>query len=341
MESNSFEGITGQLFGGMLQQLQSYHDALYPAIMDHFGIFIRAFVILYLVIAGIGIMTGYFRQATREVLISAVLVTSLHAFIMESNVYSAWIIKPFVGSFYDLGTFFVAKAGDFNFKLTGLFSSLDLMLDMLVQTINKLEPTGNILTNAWLHMKAAFAIGILFAVFGFLYGAYMAILIIGFFSMYILFVIGGICLFFAAFKQTRFIAWSWFKGIMNYGLLIVFSSIVLSICLFTLNNALGELVESANLSKDVFTFEYFKAVFWAIITIVMILKTPDLAAILTGTYPGSTSGIAAGLGTAMSSVAIGFKKIANYPRRGAAAVGGIALQNLKGDSWHKAKGFER
>lgn len=324
MSDITLVGMSGSLLGGMLHSLGEFQRNLYPALMANFSPFIRVATTLYIVIAGVGIMTGHFKDATKQVLTSCILVVLLHTFIMETGVYLNFVVKPFLGLFGDISTFFLTTAGKLPPGSSDIFSALDSMLGNVVSTIDKIEPAGNILTDAWLYVRATTAMFMLFLVFGFLYGAYIAILIMAYFCIHILFVVGGVCLFFGAFKQTRHITWAWFRGIMNYGLLIIFASIIIAVCFSGVNSALEKLVIDAQQTNDILSSKHFWAsIFWGIVTIVMILKAPDLSAVLTGTYPGSTSGIAAGLGAASSKMfsIVSPKSISNYAKKSKGAAG--------------------
>jgi type IV secretory pathway VirB6-like protein len=251
-----------------------------------------------------------FKEATKQMTISIGLVILLHAIIMESNAYSKVITPTITGFFMNLSDFFAVKAltaggmggADNSF---GIFKALDEMIGRLNGATNAIEATAGMLDI--LKVKMWFAIITLTVIYAFLYGAFMATLVMGFFSLHILYLVGGICIFFAAFNQTRFIFYSWVRGIFNYGLLIVFASIVLSICIFGLNESLLDIINSAQKTREIFTREYFFAVFWALVSVALILKVPDFASLLSGGSAGSTAGIAAGMGLVTGAIAKGVK----------------------------------
>lgn len=308
--TQTFKGFSGELFGRMSDQLQEFHKAVYPALMLSFGGFIRIFVTLYIVLGGYGVAIGMFKEATKQMIVSLFLVFFLHGFVLESDVYSSWLTPHITGFFMSLADFFAVKAlaaGGMGHATDSfsVFTALDEMISRLNGATNAIEASAGMLD--FLKVKMWFAVITLTLVYAFMYGAFMAIIVIGYFSLHILYLVGGICIFFAAFNQTRFIFYSWLRGVFNYGLLIVFSSIILSICIFGLNESLARLIASAQNTREIFTREYFFAVFWALVSIALILKAPDFAAMLSGGSAGSTAGIAAGMGLVTSSIAKGVK----------------------------------
>lgn len=308
--TQTFKGFSGELFGKMSDQLQEFHKAVYPALMQSFGGFIRVFVTLYIVFGGYGVAMGMFKEATKQMIVSLFLVFFLHGFVLESDVYSSWLTPHITGFFMGLADFFAVKAlaaGGMGHATDSfsVFSALDEMISRLNGATNAIESSVGMLD--FLKVKMWFAVITLTLVYAFMYGAFMAIIVIGYFSLNILYLVGGICIFFAAFNQTRFIFYSWLRGVFNYGLLIVFASIILSICIFGLNESLARLIASAQNTREIFTREYFFAVFWALVSIALILKTPDFASMLSGGSAGSTAGIAAGMGLVTSSIAKGVK----------------------------------
>jgi len=305
-----YKGFSSELFWKMSAQLQKFHTAVYPGLMQSFGGFIRIFVILYILLAGYGIAANMFKEATKQMTISIGLVILLHSLIMESNAYSTTITPMITAFFMNLADFFTVKAlaaGGMSGATDSfsVFTALDEMMGRLDYATKAIEASSGALE--FVRAKMWFAIFTLTVIYAFLYGAFMALMVMGFFSLHILYLVGGICIFFAAFNQTRFIFYSWVRGIFNYGLLIVFASIMISICIFGLNESLAALIDSAQRSNEVFTREYFFAVFWALVSIALMLKAPDFAAMFSGASAGSTAGIAAGMGLVTGAIAKGVK----------------------------------
>ncbi|MDG4475600.1 type IV secretion system protein [Thiovibrio frasassiensis] len=342
--TQSFKGFSGELFARMSDQLQEFHNAVYPALMQSFGGFIRVFVTLYIVLGGYGVAVGWFKEATKQTIVSILLVVFIHSFVLESNVYSSWFTPHITGFFMGLADFFATKAlaaGGMNHATDSfsVFNALDEMISRLNGATNAIESSVGMLD--FLKVKMWFAVITLTVIYAFLYGAFMAIIVIGYFSLNILYLVGGICIFFAAFSQTRFVFYSWLRGVFNYGLLIVFASIVMSICIFGLNESLARLIASAQETREIFTRDYFFAIFWALVSIALILKAPDFAAMFSGGQAGSTAGIAAGMGLVAGAMGQGMKGgirpagkfVGNLADRGLSSLpggAGRAYSRLKG-----------
>lgn len=340
-KQEQFQGMTAEMFGSMLDQLRMYTEGIYPSLMDSFDIWVRVFVTLYLTLAGIGVATGYFKEATKQVITSMVLVVLLHTLIMESNSYFFWIVQPYVDLVFDVSTFFVANDGSFSVGFDNLFQNLDMMLAKLFLILDEIKAEGGLLSDAWFYVKAAIASLLLILLFGFLYAAFLAIIIMAYFSIYALFVVGGICIFFAAFKQTRFIFSAWLRGIFNYGLLAVFAAIIMSICMFGLNHGVDKFLTVASQST-IFGKDYWTAVFWCCVSIAMILKAPDLASVISGGSAGSTMGIAAGMGLLGSTVLGGASKIlVGDNKNGLLPKAGRGLGSVGDESYRALKGVSR
>jgi type IV secretory pathway VirB6-like protein len=331
------------LFMSFFTKLDLYVSSIFTALMTAFGNFGRAFVVLYIVCMAIFLMYGNGGEKTKSLGVSIILLALLWAMIMETNLYFNWFIDPIVGITLDLSSFFIGAVGSDNFPvgsgLSTLFKNLDAISFKVFDLAFKVKPSGNFALNAWSYLQTGLLAVILLGCFTAAYVAFLVQIILGFFSMYVMFVVGGICIFFAAFRQTRFIFWAWLKAVINYSLLVVFSSIVMSICFFGLSDAIDKLIVYKG-AAALATPAYWMTICWAILTFAMLRKAADYASSLSGGQAGSTSnivgsiGAAAGIGAGM----IGLKStmtpggvaggIAGGAKKGAAAVqvmgGGMA-----------------
>lgn len=320
--NGNYDGITAEIVTLMLSEMSRYSMSVFPRLMYSFDWWVRAIVALYIAVSGYGVMMGYFKEATRQICVSMALVAGLHVLVMETGTYQYWVVAPFFNLIADLSSFFIMSQGKFKWTMSNIFENLDMMLARLFLVIEELQPTGNLITNAPDYVQCAMATFILIFAYGFIYAAFVSIYIMGYFVLNILFLVGGICIFFAAFDKTRFIFWQWFRGIWNYGMLIIMVSIVMSITVFGINAGLDNLVSSVDINNGVFTKDYMVTIFWAVICGAMILKTPDLASLLTGGSAGSTAGIAAGIGVGAGAVTASAAKMGN--NKVTQAVGGFA-----------------
>lgn len=279
----------------ILHRLNSYLLAVHEPLMSSYGGIARAIVVLYVMIMGIGYLRASFGEHSNEILSSIVLVIILQSFIMETQVYIEWIVEPILKTVLALASFFINAGGTTSFE--GVFVKLDESFILMKNTLEVIAPdTWNPIVEFGYFIKSFCALGVMTIAFGAVYITYMVVVVMGFFSMYVLFIVGGPCLFFAAFKKTRFLAWSWLRAIANYALLIIFSSIVMAICVNGIEEAVKHLAKYGDPSFGYMTREVGYVVCWSFITIGILLKSPEYAAAITGGMAGSTSMATAGLG---------------------------------------------
>lgn len=331
------EPFAYNLFSSFFAKLNLFIGAVFPQLEGPLGHFITAFVGLYVLVVGILIMMAKLNGHEKDFLISIFLVVGLKVFIFDHDLYSHWVVAPLVGLVFDISGFFIntANAAGNNFGGSGLpamFNALDTLSFKLFDFVAKIEVKGNFIWNAWMYMQSGSGVLLLFSAYAAAYVAFLAMLIMGVFSMYVFFTVGGICIFFAAFKQTRFIFYAWLKGTLNHALLVVFASIIMSVCYFGLSETIDELVQLKG-HNIIFTTQYLGAVCWSLLTIGLMLKAPDFASQLTGGMAGSTSMIAAGLSMAGGGAAMMVGKMAQG--------GGMAAGKMAGAAGSIAKGGSR
>jgi hypothetical protein len=309
------ESISFQVFSNLMFQLDAYTTGIFPALMTSFGWFIRAFFILYLTIIGLGVMYGRFQDATREVITSMVILCILWASMFDSQIYYSWLIKPYIALVMDFGSFFLSHAqGDLfpSNGLFGIFSQIDVMFAKLIVTVVDLTPDVGFMSDLAIVLQAGFAVLIITLVYSTMYFAFIVLLAMGFFSIFILSVVGGPCMFFGAFKQTRFVFYAWVRAMLNYGLLVIFVSMIMAMCIYGMNVAIDSLA-ATDVVDGILTLEFAATLCWGALTVGMLLKAPDFAAAISGGSAGSTSGIAGGI------AAVG----------GAMVAGGVAMGQSK------------
>lgn len=330
------------IVGAVLGQLSIYFTAVFGALMASFGGFARAFVMLYCLLMAVGYFKARFGEHTKEIGWSIVLLAVLHSFVMETTVYRDWVVEPVRRTTIQMASFFVNAGPVGGNGLEGLFVKLDEAFIKMKDTIDYIFPTGNILTNAGDYIKATLALGAMVMAFGAVYVAYVILLCMGFFSMYVLFVVGGVCIFFAAFKRTRFVTWSWCRALANYALLVIFASLVMGICVNGISLAMDSFAQHSDPSLGYFTREVGYVICWSLLSLGMLLKSADYAAALSGGMAGSTAMITGGL--AMTGGAIfSASKMAydNRFTRGAASAAGGWARNAGSRAYSAMKGIRR
>jgi len=323
------------IFAAFLNQINSFITTVFPKLMDSFDVFAYAFVLLYIVVVGILLMKGTFGKEKSIEFAASMIILVILGPLMTTGGFFKWFVQPVIGSVMDIAGFFVnAVHSDLpgGSGLSALFAGMDEMSFKLFDILFKIEPDGNFLTNAWKYLRMGSLVLLLLIIYSAAYVTFLALMIMGFFSMYVLFIVGGVCIFFAAFKQTRFIFFAWLKGIINYALLVIFASIIMSICYFGLADTVESLID-LNTVNIVFTKQYWACVCWSLLTIAMLLKAPDFASQLSGGMAGSTSGIAGGLAVVGGGGAAVAGKAAQsgsaYIGKGAAAAAPAAVSGMQ------------
>jgi type IV secretion system protein VirB6 len=275
---------------------------------------------LFLVAVGYGLLMGFFKERTKEAAISLGLCVVLSSIIFDAGAYASWVVAPIKGTVADLCSFFVGVGGGSD--LHGLFNNLDNTLGMIMTTIDRLDPPGSLLTNAWLYVKVGAASFLLALAFALAYLCYLALMIVSFFAINLMLLVGVIFIPFAAFKETRFVAWNWLRATANYGLGAVFLTIIMSILGQALQASANDL-SNWDLARDgVFTQQYGAALFLSALTIWLLLKAADFASAITlGSGPSGGGFVGGGLMMAGRSFSSGLKTISGPTGSAAASAG--------------------
>lgn len=328
-----------EIFIAVLQQLEVYFSAIFGSLMASFGVFMRSFVVLYMLLMAIAFFKSTFAEHTKEIGSSIILIAVLHGFIMEASYYHDWVVTPIRDMALDLASFFVNAGVKGGGGMEDLFIKLDEAFVKMKDTIDFIFPRSNPLADLANYIKATFALGAMVLAFGIVYVAYMILICMGIFSMYVLFIVGGPCIFFAAFKQTRFVTWSWCRAMANYSLLIIFASLVMGICINGISNAMDLLAQNSDPSLGYFTREVGYVICWSLLSFGLLLKSADYASALSGGMAGSTAMVTGGLALVGGAMFAGSKLAAdNRFTRGAgrglkdgiSALGNRAYSNMKG-----------
>ncbi|WP_022669448.1 type IV secretion system protein [Desulfospira joergensenii] len=296
------------LFLSFYDKLNEYIYTLFPMLLKSFGTFGRAFVLFYVTLTGIMIMKGKGGERTKELLISVILLPLLWGLVVETDLYIKWVIDPIDSLVFDLSSFFIGVIQDGNSSATGLeglFSNLDSLSHNIFDYLGGLKLPGGIMDGFWPFLKSAFLVILLIAIYSAAYVAFIVQIVLGFFSLYVMFALGGICIFFAAFKETRFIFYNWIKAIARHSMTIIFASIIMSVCYFGLYACLNDLMKLEG-SAGLFSPEYLAAVCWSILTFCTLRLSSEYAGDIVGVMPGSTASIAGAVGKAAGAGAAVF-----------------------------------
>ncbi len=325
--------IIHSVFLTIHDKLNDYVSSTFDVFMTTFGTFGRAFVALYVVSVGIMIMKGKGGEKTKELLASAILLPLLWGVVGESHIYFNWVINPLDDTIFALCDFFISVVQNGSSSgatgIEGLFNNLDSLAYKLYDFLFKIDLEGDLLDDFFNLVKGITLILVLIVIFTASYLAFAVQMILCFFSLYVMFLVGGICIFFAAFKETRFIFNNWLKAITKHSLTMVFASIVMSICYFGIYDSLEKL-QLLTGESSLYSPQYVVAVCWSLLTFCTLKMTSEYAADIGGGMAGSTAGIGAAVGMAGGAAAgvMGLK--ASQTKNGRGAIQGGAKAAGKG-----------
>ena len=325
----------------VLGQLETYLALIFGSFMASFGGFMSAFVVLYMLLMGLAFFKSTFAEHTKEIGVSIILVIILHGFIMDYSAYQYWVVSPVKNTVLDMSSFF-ANAGAGGGGIEGIFRKLDEAVIKMKETTDYIFPHTNFLMDAGNYIKATMALGAMALAFGAVYVAYAILVCMGFFSLYVLFIVGGPCIFFGAFKATRFVTWSWCRALANYALLIVFASMVMGICINGISSSMDLLAQNSDPSMGYFTREIGYVVCWSLLSLGLLLKSADYASALSGGMAGSTAMVTGGLALTGGAL-FGASKMAadNRFTRGAGKRLGNGLGAIGSRAYSAMKGINR
>lgn len=306
------------LVNHLLQQLQQYRDSIGNQFTGAFVGFFRTFVLLYVVVIGYRVMMGMMGERTKSAAISIALVVALHGLVVETNAFRTWIEEPIIDATLGLARMF-GDAGSGG----SLFARLDAAIATIVNTVEEVEPGGNLITNTMVYIQVTIACALLLIIVCGMYLVYLAQVALALVSLYLLMMVAAPFIFFAAFPETRFITWTWFKAVMNYALWTIFLSLIMAIGITGIEETSKGLANWDIARDGIFTMNYGFSVGFSVLMIYFLLKSSDLAASLTGGMGMQSNLASAGLGAASSALGMGASMAATAAapaaRAGAAA----------------------
>lgn len=300
-------GVSAAIFNSLILMNSQYIEAVYADLMNSFGLFFRAFFVLYTVFTGYKWYKANSSFSAYDLIISYIIVASVYSCVLEMSWFYDVVIETTLNLTLDLSSFFISATnnlplGEDISNVHELFKHLDATVLNFFNALENMAPKGVWLTNAWRYVCFVVAMLPLFMTFLAMYVAFFAIFGMAFFSMFIFFIVGGICMLFAAFPETRHIFYTWLRGLLNYMLLAVFAAVIMGICGKGIGDAVAVFTAQSEAAPVFVSDAYLKILVWCAFCLAMILKAPDFAAHLTGSMAGSTTGIAGGMSASASAL---------------------------------------
>lgn len=255
--------------------LDTYTAEVYHALVGSWPA--RTITTLYIIIAGYAILKGNAGEHAKEMGVSILLLIVLQGVVMSG--FSEWVADPILGVTQGLGQVAVdasgARGGD-------VFQSLDDGLGQIMTTVDRIEPTGNFLTNAWMYLKIGAVSALMTLAFCAMYVVFLVLYLMAIFSIYMMFMVGGIFFWLGAFKATRGLTWTWCRAIANYVLWVFFLSAVAGFFMNLVTVAVGDMANWDVAVDGAFPPSLGKMVFLSVLVTYLLLKTADWSAALTG-----------------------------------------------------------
>lgn len=275
----------GYLFlSGLISNMETAVITLYGPLIGSFRGLALTFLTIWIVLVGYAFIQGMLKEHGRSILTSTAILAIVSGIVFSARVYADWVYYPVINLMQDLAAFIVAPNAPGG--LPGLFTGLDYRFTQVFAFIEAIGDEGSI-TNLTPYLFSM----LMGAVFAILYSVFIVYMAIGFFGVNVLMVFGGIFLFFAAFKGTRFLFASWLRAMCNYALVPIFTSLVMSITLGFIESAFADLVVSK--TESLWNIEIGNALLVGVLGIFFHLKASDFAAAITGGQPAGLMGMAA------------------------------------------------
>lgn len=285
--------LSQEIFNTILLYYNAYFEGLYGTLMASYANLFRVILCLYAIYKGYELWLNK-DHPWYDLLKTFASVTILYVIVLETNIYSEYITKPFVTLVNDLSIFFARG------ESSQIFTALDK------QALKFIDATQQVWPSSWNpmdHIFAFFAQLVLYFAFFSMFFAFLVIYCISYFSMNIFFLFGGIFILFGTIKETRSLFFAWLRNLCQFALTIIIASITLGLSFNGIVKSIDKL-ENLDIS-NIFTFDYLSLIAWCAITIALFLKSADFAAGLTMTLAGSTAGIAGAISAGGGMAAAG------------------------------------
>lgn len=270
-----------------LGQISAATSGLGSALTEQFQDLARIIVTLYLAITAILTLRGS-GGPVKEAATTVFLVFLVSSIVFGGN-FQTWVSDPIIGTINSLGDFMVNKAsgGQAGDIIQALAGGMDKIMAACVQ-LDRVD--------SWLPTKllaALIAQIALSAAYLMVMVTFLLICIMTWAGIYLMNVFGAVCLFFVCFRPTRHIFWAWLRAMCNYGMVIVFASLIMAVCLKVMGPKL-EVLSTIDYGKvhPLLNAPTYTCIAINVLSWCLLLRAPDLAAALTGGSAGNTAGIA-------------------------------------------------
>jgi type IV secretion system protein VirB6 len=313
--------IGDELFTYVVNKLDGYTADIYNSLMGSWPGF--TIVMLYVSIMGFALLFNRFSaERGKEVGISILLLPVMG--VVVGN-FSEWLGQPVLDMVMGLSS--LAATGGDNGDLTAthnIFQELDNGLSLLMSTVARIQPTGNVFTQAWVYLIVFASTVALSMSYMIMYVAFIALYLMAILGLYLMLMVGGIFVWLAVFKELRFLTWTWVKAIMNYVLWSFFLAAIAGFFLALIKGGIADL-STWDLTVDgAFPPEVVKLSVLCLLTSYFLTKAGELASALTGGSAMSSGAVSSVFGAAGGGTSGMAGKAAGAAGGAAGRLGGAA-----------------
>lgn len=281
----------------------------------------RVIVVLYVIIMGFALLFNRFSaDRSKDVGISILLLSVFQIITMVPGNFSEWISQPVMDMVTGLSSLAVGGDGG----PASVFKELDNGLSLLMSTVSRVQPTGNVFTQAWVYL-VVFASTIALSVsYMTMYISFIALYLMAILGLYLMMMVGGIFVWLAAFKELRFLTWTWVKAISNYVLWSFFLAVIAGFFLVLIKGGISDLTDWDLAANGAFPPEVIKLSILCLLTTYFLTKAADLASSLTGGTAMSSGVVSSVLGAAGGGASGMAGKVGGAAASAAGRLGGAA-----------------
>jgi len=333
------DSFGAKIFAYVVTELDTYTTSINHVLLGSWPA--RTIVTIYIILVGYAILKGHAGEHAKEFGISILLLIVLQGTIMLPGGMSEWIAQPMLDLTQGLSNLGIGSEGGAGTgsAATGIFVKLDDGLGRIMTALSRIDPPGNFFQNAWLHIKVGFASFFLALAYCLAYLAFLALFTMAVFSLYMMFMVGAFFVWFASFKATRHLTWTWVRATFNYVLWAFFLSVVMGFMTTLLDKSIDSVTQWDLAIDGAAPPDFFGILFICALTVYFLIKAGDLSAALTGGTSSSAGIVTTGLSVASSAAGT----VGGIAGSGAKAAGGMAWGGIRGGAsraWSAMKGVK-
>lgn len=299
------ESPGGILLMTVLDTLFNYFIKTFAAVSDSFQETGAILLTLYIVFMGYRFARGQVSETMQEFFAALIIVPICFGIFLNPGLFEEWVYYPIRDTIFSL---MALVMGESTFTVKTLYGPVDGAFSQIFSAIDTVTNKAETGWNLGLKIKVFFVTGLLGLVFGALYALFTVLIIMAIFAFHVLIVLAPIFGVFAAIKPTRSYFFAWFKALITYALIPVFTAIVMGITLVFLKAAVTDISNIDVIEQGIFTMAIAGALLIGVMSITLHLKAPEFASAITG---GQVSGVGGFFGT-VASVGFGAAQISRH-----------------------------